>query len=565
MIQSMLRHLVFLVALALFHACDIPPRPDFPPGSDMFGLASPIRLEGDTTLVFLSDYFLSSSLPLIDSVDAHPSLRISLSRGRDSLLLMNTAPRNIPPVSTLTVWLEGKAYSLFLERSLRERFTFRFDPGEARYRQVSIRGEMNDWNPRRTPLHMIDGLWQTQLDLQPGRYQYLIVANGRDMLDPNNPVTMDNHMGGFNSVLEVSNVDRDLVPHLSPESFGRRSMTIRTEQPADEVLVLWQNVRLPEEYLIHRNGQVEIRLPSAARRKERSFIRIRGFNEHGPSNDLLIPLHLGQPLNDPSLLNRVMSNGEIFGSHKLTGSHVSNRQLDGPFAFNLYFDACSVFALDQESFHRLDYSLQQNFQYYGFNHLMGNITGNHDLLPFISLDGGALSFSEDEQGAGWEREVGLGGPSGYQKLSQLTAFIMTIPGVPVIDYGDEIGLPGAGDSDGRRSMQFTNLSPRQQWVRDRAAMLSALRASNLALVYGDFRTLHLADETYAYSRSYFGAHAVIVMNKSAESKKVSLNLPGTMSNTAFTAHFGSLYIHDENQLDVTLAPYGYEILTSTHR
>lgn len=798
MIKSMFRPLVLLAILGGFHACHIPPRPDFPPGEDMFGLASPIRLQGDTTLVFLSDYFLSSSLPLIDSAVAHPSLRLSLSGGRDSLLLINTAPRNIPPLSTLEVWLDGKAYSLFLERSLRERFTFRFDPGEARYRQVAIRGEMNDWNPRRTPLHLIDGMWQTQLDLQPGRYQYLIVANGRDMLDPNNPVTVDNNIGGFNSVLEVGNVDRSLVPHLSPESLGRRSLTILTDQPADEILVLWQNVRLPEEYLMHLDGQVEIRIPSAARRKERSFMRIRGFNGYGPSNDLLIPLHRGRPLDDPALLSRqdkeatilyfmmvdrfhngnpendmpvddaevapranyhggdlagitqkiregyfrqlgintiwlspitqnpliaytefpeprrkytgyhgywpitlttvdhrfgtkgdmhelvesahgqdisvmldfvsnhvhednplilenpdwatplvlpdgrknirlwdeqrlttwfdtflpsldfskpevieLMSDsaffwvdafgldgfrhdatkhvqlefwrhltrklkedymvpnnqrlfqiGETFGSRELIGSYVGSGLLDGQFDFNLYFDARSIFALDRESFRRLDYSLRQSFQYYGFNHLMGNITGNHDLPRFISLAGGALSFSEDDQEAGWEREVGVGDPSGYQKLSQLTAFIMTIPGVPVIYYGDEIGLPGAGDPDSRRPMQFTNLSPRQQWVRDRAAMLSALRANNLALVYGDFRTLHLADETYAYSRSYFGNHAVILMNKSAESKQVSMNLPGAMANTTLKAHFGSLYTHKENQLDITLAPYGYEILTS---
>ena len=32
----------------------------------------------------------------------------------------------------------------------------------------------------------------------------------------------------------------------------------------------------------------------------------------------------------------------------------------------------------------------------------------------------------------------------------LTAFITTIPGIPIVYYGDEIGLVGAGDPDNRK-------------------------------------------------------------------------------------------------------------------
>ncbi len=39
----------------------------------------------------------------------------------------------------------------------------------------------------------------------------------------------------------------------------------------------------------------------------------------------------------------------------------------------------------------------------------------------------------------------------------LTAFIMTIPGIPVIYFGDEIGDPGGNDPDNRRVFRFDNL------------------------------------------------------------------------------------------------------------
>lgn len=42
---------------------------------------------------------------------------------------------------------------------------------------------------------------------------------------------------------------------------------------------------------------------------------------------------------------------------------------------------------------------------------------------------------------------------------------MTIPGIPIIYYGDEYGLPGAGDPDNRRMMQFENLKDREESLR----------------------------------------------------------------------------------------------------
>lgn len=789
--------IILLGFLLVFPSCHFWPGRQFGEGGDIFGLASPVRLGNDTTLIFLSDYFLNDALGQIDSVSAHPDLHLNLSDDKRELKIYARHRRNIPYVSEMKVWLGETAYSLFVERSQRERFTFRFDPGEARYRNVSIRGEMNDWNARRTPLNLIDGIWQAQLDLNPGRYQYLIVANGRDMLDPNNPIIADNNIGGFNSVLEVGNADKSLVPHLTPISTGRNTITVSLANEAEEVLVFWENFRLPEENLIPEDERLHVSIPGDARKKQRSYLRFRTYNQYGPGNDLLIPLQYGKPVRDsgeltaqdkettilyfmmidrffngnkendhpvkdpevadranymggdlagitrkvqegyfdslgintiwmspitqnpeqayvefpeprrkytgyhgywpitlttidhrfgtsaemhelvnaagklginvmldfvsnhvhednpliqdnpdwatilelpdgrknirfwdehrlttwfdtflPSLdfsipdvietmsdsaffwideygldgfrhdatkhvnlafwrrlteklredymvpnQERLFQIGETFGSRELIGSYVGSGLLDGQFDFNLYFDARSVFALDAESFHKLDYSLKQSFGYYGYNNMMGNITGNHDLPRFVSLAGGDLSFSEDEKEAGWERTVGVGDPSGYKKLSQLTAFIMSIPGVPVIYYGDEIGLPGAGDPDSRRPMKFEGLSPEEQWTKDRLSQLSALRNNNLALIYGDFCTLHVSDQLYVYARKYFEHTAIIFLNKSSEKQQISVKLPAYLLPLSPLPHFGSAFSIYEDTLEVEVSGYGYEFIT----
>ena len=41
--------------------------------------------------------------------------------------------------------------------------------------------------------------------------------------------------------------------------------------------------------------------------------------------------------------------------------------------------------------------------------------------------------------------------------------------MPLIYYGDEIGLAGGGDPDNRRMMQWDNLSGHQTWLKERMA------------------------------------------------------------------------------------------------
>lgn len=91
----------------------------------------------------------------------------------------------------------------------------------------------------------------------------------------------------------------------------------------------------------------------------------------------------------------ILQIGETYGSRELIGSYVGSGQMDGQFDFNLFFDARAVFALDNEPFEKLQTSLRESMQYYGYHSLMGNITGNHDMARFISYAGEDLRFEEN--------------------------------------------------------------------------------------------------------------------------------------------------------------------------
>ncbi|MCP4551681.1 MAG: alpha-amylase [Bacteroidetes bacterium] len=254
--------------------------------------------------------------------------------------------------------------------------------------------------------------------------------------------------------------------------------------------------------------------------------------------------------------------GETFGSRELIRSYVGTDQLDGQFDFNLYFDLRNVFAQDSESFLTIEQSIKESLSYYNYHSLMGNLTGNHDLPRFISYAGGALNYDEDEKEAGWNRDIQVKDTIGYDKLSSLTAFIMTFPGVPVIYYGDEIGMAGAGDPDNRRMMKFVGLTKHEKDVKEKAKKLISLRKSKLSLIYGDFFMIESTDETMIYARKYFDDVCIIAFNKSKESKSITVTLPYYLQSKVWQSNFGHELNYEAAELSIQMNPYSFEIINN---
>lgn len=72
-------------------------------------------------------------------------------------------------------------------------------------KQVGVAGSFNDWRPERTPLVQIgNGRWVGDLNVKPGRHEYLFVVDGQWLPDPNAKESVQNPFGGKNSVLTVS-------------------------------------------------------------------------------------------------------------------------------------------------------------------------------------------------------------------------------------------------------------------------------------------------------------------------------------------------------------------------
>ena len=253
--------------------------------------------------------------------------------------------------------------------------------------------------------------------------------------------------------------------------------------------------------------------------------------------------------------------GETYGSPELIGSYLNTGMLDGQFDFNVFDEASTTLeGVGVPNMQRIYNVLQTSFNTYGYHNLMGYISGNHDKPRFMAYASGDLKFGEDSKAAGWNRDIGITDSTAYDKMALMQTFIMTIPGVPVIYYGDEIGMTGANDPDCRRMMRFEGLNNRETKLWNQVATLTHLRSENPVLIYGDFINLKAETDSWAYARKYFDKEAIVLINNSKAEKKLEITLPASLKNKNFKATFKNKFKISDGKLQLTLPAYSAEVL-----
>lgn len=203
--------------------------------------------------------------------------------------------------------------------------------------------------------------------------------------------------------------------------------------------------------------------------------------------------------------------------------------LDGQFDFPLLWEIRRVLAHGGGSMADLDRVLERGERAWaeagggaGGRAVMSPFLGNHDVSRFISEAAGSdLSdpFGDPPEPPDAEEP--------YRRLLLAHALVLTLPGAPVLYYGDELGLPGADDPDNRRPMRFDeDLLPQEAETLDRVARLGRLRACLPALRRGTRQTVLADDDLYVYLRDAGdGAPAVVVLNRSESTLTARFDLP----------------------------------------
>lgn len=260
---------------------------------------------------------------------------------------------------------------------------------------------------------------------------------------------------------------------------------------------------------------------------------------------------------------KVYQIGETFGSYDLINSYVNNGQLDAQFNFNLYDVALPAFLLPDVSFKTLERELEKTHSVYGVNHLMANVMDSHDKPRYMAFADGDMGLDEAYNSEiGWQKPPQVDHPSSYEKLKLYLAYLLTIPGIPVLYYGDEIGMTGGPDPDNRRMMRFDDdLTYLEKNTLEDVKQIVSLRKNHSALRYGDFIPLYADTKCFVYMRSDMNERLLVALNKNEEDETITVTLPSVYKiNNAFDVLEEKEYKAENDKLTLSINAIGWKVL-----
>jgi glycosidase len=263
------------------------------------------------------------------------------------------------------------------------------------------------------------------------------------------------------------------------------------------------------------------------------------------------------------LVGETFTGGDDAG-RQLIMNYVAPYELDGQFDFPLYWAIRNAFA-GGGSFIDLDNAVGAGERYYR-GALQSPFLGNHDIVRFASqVTRGNDNISPWESVA--DPMFTAGSVTEWNIINRLSMgflFTLTQPGVPLIYYGDEVGLAGGRDPDNRRMMPLDSaLTANHRELLGRVQAIGTARAASEALRRGVRRTLYRSGELYVYGlASAPGKAAIVAMNKGGQ-QAVQVELPaewaltGTLTDSLGGSRTASVA---SNRISLTLNSWEYVIL-----
>lgn len=205
--------------------------------------------------------------------------------------------------------------------------------------------------------------------------------------------------------------------------------------------------------------------------------------------------------------------------------------LSGQFDFVLYHATASrVWADETRGMLHVDYWTRASLDHYPATAIMTPFVGSHDSERLLSLaDYGSGAAIVHHKWASQGLPVAPTRDEPYDKAAIALAWTLTLPGAPLLYYGDEYGEHGGADPDNRHMWRApAQRTARQQALHARVARVGTLRQQLAPLRRGAYVQLTATEDVLSFARTYQGASVVVVINRAATTRTLAIDVPASV-------------------------------------
>ncbi|HOY39930.1 MAG: hypothetical protein KBB11_07500 [Bacteroidales bacterium] len=272
-------------------------------------LKAPIVLYPNQNTIYTQNYI--TDLSILDSVQFSMPKYFSISPDLQEIYL-DIDFDSIKPLTELKFWIEGYCYSVLCKKAPLTKATFTTEVIKNNtFNKVTLTGDFNNWNTDELPMIYQGYSWSHYLYLEPGRYEYRIVGDGKYNLSSMKVKdSVKNEAGGYNYIKKIPDKS-DKAPSISIKSIEEDEICITSTQVLVEYFIFWQNMRLPLDLKKVEGYNYYFSTPPVAEKINTSHIRVYGYNKNGISNELVIPLVHGKAVNTATALNSSFPHSNI--------------------------------------------------------------------------------------------------------------------------------------------------------------------------------------------------------------------------------------------------------------
>jgi neopullulanase len=210
--------------------------------------------------------------------------------------------------------------------------------------------------------------------------------------------------------------------------------------------------------------------------------------------------------------------------------------LDGSFDFVLYYAVPSqTFMTDNDGMQQTDYWTQASQWEYPAGSIMSPYIGSEDTARFVSLadtsGGDALANNQ------W---TDIAGPpttsDAYGRIQMAMAWLLTIPGAPMMYYGDEYGQYGSVDPNNRvmwrgggNADAGAPLTANEQGVLAYTKELGTARKNVVALRRGAYVPIVATQDIDLFARQTTdGEVALVALSRGLSAESITASIPPTL-------------------------------------